>query len=87
MTEAQREREAVVRMIRKEAFRALERTNSFNAHVGNVLRARLFAISESISRGKHLKSAATAIHSDDTDAGGTGQPSTHKASVRGSEGE
>ena len=41
----------------------------------------------SIENGDHLKSAATAPPASDTDASGTRQPPTHKASVRGSEGE
>jgi len=41
----------------------------------------------SIENGDRLKSAATAPPASDTDASGTRQPSTHKTSVRGSEGE
>jgi len=42
---------------------------------------------KAIEDGDHLKSAATAPPASDTGTSGTGQPSAHKASVRGSEGE
>ena len=40
----------------------------------------------SIENGEHLKSGAATPPASDTDASGTGQPFTHKTSVRGSEG-
>lgn len=78
MTEAQREREAIVAWLRATAniFDPRDPTNL-------ALSWAYLDASNAIERGEHLKSSATASHSDDTGMSGTGQPTD---ATRGSEG-